>query len=133
MDAASLVIWLLAAALGVVAYFRPGKLHREGIRIAKAYILAMMPRIIMAFLVSGFFSVIVPTELVATWLGKESGLKGILMGSLVGGFTPGGPIICFPIVVVLLRNGAGIPPLVAFLTSLFQHSRPCFRRSSCHP
>lgn len=117
MDYSSLVIWLMALILGAIAYFSPKKLHLQGLKIAWEQALTMTPRIIMALLISGFFSVIIPTDLVASWLGKEAGMKGILIASLVGGFTPGGPIICFPIVVVLFKTGAGIPALISFLTA----------------
>ncbi len=117
MDLASLAIWLIALILGVIAFFRPGKLHLKGLKIAWEFAHIVFPRMIMAILVSGFFSVIIPTDLVVSWIGKESGMKGILIASLVGGFTPGGPIISFPIVVIFFKAGAGIPSLIAYLTS----------------
>ena len=76
MDAVSVSMWILAIIIGAFAYSRPGKLHIQGAKIAGENLAAMAPRIIMAILVSGFFSVIVPTELVATWLGKDSGMMG---------------------------------------------------------
>lgn len=117
MDYAALVIWIIAIALGVTAYRRPEKCHVEGLSIAWEQASTTIPRIVLAILISGFFSQIVPTELVAQWLGKESGIKGILIGSLVGGLTPGGPILCYPIVVVLFKTGASMPSLISYLTA----------------
>jgi uncharacterized membrane protein YraQ (UPF0718 family) len=117
MDFISWLIWVLALAVGVYAYSRPGQLHIKGLKIAGRQTIGLTPKIMVAMLVSGFFSAIVPTEHVAAWIGKESGVRGVLVGSLVGGFTPGGPIICFPVVVILYKTGAGIAPLIAFLTA----------------
>jgi uncharacterized membrane protein YraQ (UPF0718 family) len=117
MDAASLVIWLIALAMGAMALRRSGKLFREGMTRALGYVLTMGPRMVVAVLVSGFFSAIIPTNLVAAWLGDEAGMKGVLIGSAVGGLMPGGPIICFPIVFILFEGGAGMPSLIAFLTA----------------
>ncbi len=117
MDTATLATWVAAVVLGLISFFRPGRVYIQGLKKSLDYIYHMLPRIFMALLVSGFFAVLIPTDLVAAWLGRESGVRGILIGSLVGGFTPGGPIICFPIVVVLVKNGAALPPLVAFLTA----------------
>jgi len=117
MDIISISLWILVIIMGGVAFSRPGKLHIQGAKIAWENIVVMVPRIIIMILVSGFFSVIVPTELVTTWLGKDSGIKGILIGFLAGGLTPGGPIICFPIIAIIFKAGAGIAPLIAFLTS----------------
>ena len=117
MDIASAVIWLVALGLGVMAYSRPGRLHLQGLKLAWQYFYVMVPKMAVAILISGFFSVVVPTEFVAGFLGKSSGIKGIVTASLVGGFTPGGPVICFPVVLVLYKAGAGIPQLFAFLTA----------------
>ena len=84
MDAVTLGIWLVALVLGLGAYFRGERLYIKGLKITWGYAVDVFPRIILALLIAGFFSVIVPADLVATWLGKESGMKGILVASLVG-------------------------------------------------
>jgi uncharacterized membrane protein YraQ (UPF0718 family) len=76
-----------------------------------------MPRIALALMAAGFIGVLVPSEPVARHIGPDSGLLGILIASVVGGFVPGGPILSFPLVVVLYKAGAGIPQLIAFLTA----------------
>jgi len=125
MDAATLVIWLMALVVGAIAYFRPGRLHVQGLKIGWELLLTMSPRVAMAIFIAGFFSELIPTDLVASWFGRESGVRGILLASLVGGFTPGGPHICFPIAIILFKSGAAVPPLVAYLTawSLFAFHR----------
>jgi uncharacterized membrane protein YraQ (UPF0718 family) len=117
MDTITISLWAMALLMGYIAFSRPGRVHVEGVKIGWQNILVMGPRITMAILVSGFFSVIVPTELVANWMGKESGMMGILIGFAAGGLTPGGPILSFPIVAILLHSGAAVAPLITFLTS----------------
>lgn len=117
MDAITIGLWVLALTMGYIAFSRPGKVHVAGAKIGWENILVMGPRITMAILVSGFFAVIVPTELVANWMGKDSGMTGILIGFAAGGLTPGGPILSFPIVAILLNSGAAVAPLITFLTS----------------
>jgi uncharacterized membrane protein YraQ (UPF0718 family) len=117
MDVANVVIWLIALSMGAMALRRSGKLFIEGVAGTLEYVVTMGPRMVLALLVSGFLSAVVPTDLVADWLGDEAGMKGVLIGSAVGGLMPGGPLICFPIVFVLFEGGAGIPSLIAFLTA----------------
>lgn len=117
MDAVSLFMWVMVFGLATVAYLHPEKLHLQGLRIARDQIVSFFPRIMMAILFSGFFAALIPTELVVHWLGKDSGMPGILLATLVGGFLPGGPILCFPMIAILYQSGAGLAPLVAFLTS----------------
>ena len=117
LDYASLSIWILALAMGGAAYARHDRCFRVGLQIARRQTFSIVPKIVLAVLVSGFFAQIVPTELVAEWLGEDAGWRGIVIGSLVGGLTPGGPVICFPIVYVFLKAGAAIPALISFLTA----------------
>jgi uncharacterized protein len=117
LDYATLAIWILALVLGVMAYLRHDQCFRQGLQIARRQAFTTVPKIVLAILVSGFFAQIVPTELVAEWLGKDAGLRGIVIGSLVGGLTPGGPVICFPIVYVFLKTGAAVPALISFITA----------------
>jgi uncharacterized membrane protein YraQ (UPF0718 family) len=117
MDAISIGLWALALTLGGIAFLRPGRVHVEGAKIGWENILVLSPRITMAILVSGFFAVLVPTELVANWMGKDSGMTGILIGFVAGGLTPGGPMLSFPIVAILFKSGAAVAPLITFLTS----------------
>ena len=56
-------------------------------------------------------------ELMAKWVGEESGLRGILIGTLAGGFMPGGPYVSLPLAAGFLRAGAGIGTMVAFITA----------------
>jgi uncharacterized membrane protein YraQ (UPF0718 family) len=50
-------------------------------------------------------------------VGGESGLRGILIGTVAGGLTPGGPYVSLPIVAGLLKAGAGVGTMVAYLTA----------------
>lgn len=53
----------------------------------------------------------------ARWVGAEAGVKGILIGTVAGGLTPGGPYVSLPLVAGLLRSGAGVGTVVAYLTA----------------
>jgi uncharacterized membrane protein YraQ (UPF0718 family) len=111
------LLLLLALVLGLWTATRPGRLHVHAAAFAANQLVRIMPRVILALLTAGFLGKLVPAEVVGSMIGPETGARGILLASLVGGFTPGGPIISFPIMVVLREAGAGLPQLVAFLTA----------------
>ena len=69
--------------------------------------------------------VLIPHDIVAKWVGMESGIRGIIIGTIAGGFAPGGPYVSLPIASGLLRAGANVGTMVAFLTgwSLWAVSR----------
>ena len=112
----TLILWLIALILALLAYWRHDGSFERGVRIAWRYTLVIGPRIVMALLLAGILVALVPNAMIARWLGQETGLGGILLASLVGGLIPGGPIISFPIALALFKAGVGVPQLVAFLT-----------------
>ena len=48
--------------------------------------------------------------------GPESGLRGILVGSVAEGLCPGGFFVSLPMAAGLLHSGASIGTMVAFMT-----------------
>jgi uncharacterized protein len=113
----AVILWLLALALALLALRRSTAKARVAIVTAGERFLEIMPRIALALLAAGFIGVLIPSEPVARHIGPDSGFPGVLLASVVGGFIPGGPILSFPLVVVLYKAGAGLPQVIAFLTA----------------
>ncbi len=66
-----------------------------------------------ALILAGLMQVLVPQEVVSRYFGREGGLRAILVASLAGILTPGGPMVSVPFMVVLANSGAALGPLVA--------------------
>jgi len=79
--------------------------------------IGLIPLIITATLIAGLVQAGISKEVIADFLGKEAGLKGIALGSLLGSLVPGGPYVIFPLLGGLYRAGAGIGTLIAFVTA----------------
>ena len=77
--------------------------------------LKVLPNLILGFAIAGFLQVLLPSELIAKWIGKESGNKGLLIGMVAGALTPGGPFLHFPILASFLAKGAGVGPISAYI------------------
>ena len=121
----TMVMGVLAFALLTIGYVRGQGQHLVGLKSAFDMIIEILPLLVFAFIMAGMVQVLLPRELISKWVGAESGMRGILIGTISGGFSPGGPYISLPIVAGLLRAGAGIGTMVAFLTgwSLWAVSR----------
>ncbi len=109
---------LFMAVLTMVVFYAAYKrgVHLEGLKAAWTMLFELLPILVFAFLLAGLVQYLVPEELLSVWVGERSGFKGILIGSLAGACAPGGPYVSFPIAAALLRSGAGIPTMVAFVT-----------------
>jgi uncharacterized membrane protein YraQ (UPF0718 family) len=61
--------------------------------------------------------VLVPRDFVARWLGEKSGFRGLVVATIAGIFTPGGPMTSFPLVVALYNAGAERGALTVYITA----------------
>jgi uncharacterized membrane protein YraQ (UPF0718 family) len=112
----TVIMGILALILFVIAWNREGDAHITGLKSALAMTVDILPLLIFAFIVAGMIQVLLPREWLSKWVGAESGLRGILIGTVAGGLSPGGPYVSLPVVAGLLRAGAGIGTMTAFLT-----------------
>lgn len=112
----SIIMAVIATVLLVIGYVQGQGQHIAGLRSGLTMMVGIVPLLVFAFIIAGMVQVLLPREGLSKWVGAESGLKGILIGTVAGGFTPGGPFVSLPIAAGLLRSGAGVGTMVAFLT-----------------
>ncbi len=113
----TIIMGIIAIVFLFIGYQKGGGEHILGLKSAGNLLLQIAPLLIFAFIVAGMVQYLVPTEMMSRWVGTESGFRGILIGTAIGGFMPGGPYVCLPIAAGLLRMGAGVGTMVALLTS----------------
>lgn len=125
MLAPTIIMGIIAFILLAVGYLNGQGQHVSGLSSAFRMTLEILPLLIFAFIVAGMVRVLLPYDMISRWIGEESGIRGILIGTAAGGLAPGGPYVSLPVVAALLRSGAGVGTMVAFLTgwSLWAVSR----------
>ena len=112
----TIIMGVLAVAVLAVGYFRGRGEHVEGLKISGQMLLQVLPMLFFAFLVAGMVQTLLPRDQIARWVGTESGMRGIFLGAFTGSLMPGGPFVNLPIAMGLLRSGASLGCVVAFLT-----------------
>jgi uncharacterized membrane protein YraQ (UPF0718 family) len=117
-DYTPLVLALVALGLAGVAWYSGGlPLVLDGLERGGRTLLRVTPLLIAAFLAAGLIQVLVSKEMVTRWLGTGSGWRGLALACLGGALIPGGPYVYYPIAGALLKTGAGLGVLVAFVTA----------------
>jgi len=103
--------------LFLVAYFRRGDFSLVADGLARSWDMGcrIIPILVVALIMAGMIQVVVPAETTAKLLGPESGSKGLLLASLLGAVTPGGPTTTFSIAAAFHKAGADIAPIAAFI------------------
>jgi uncharacterized membrane protein YraQ (UPF0718 family) len=76
----------------------------------------VLPMLVFAFVIAGLMQTVIPEASISNWIGAESGFRGILLGTLAGALTPGGPFVSMPLVAGFLKAGASAGTTVAFIT-----------------
>ena len=113
----TIILGVLAFVLMLVGYYRGEAQHVEGLKSGFIMLVEILPLLLFAFVVAGMVQVLLPHEAIGRGIGMESGFRGILVGSVAGGLTPGGPFVSLPLAAGLLRSGAGAGTMVAYLTA----------------
>lgn len=114
---ANLMVAVMAVGLSVAALLKGHDALLTGLRAGGASLLQTAPLLLAAFAIAGLVPVVVPRELIARWVGGESGFRGVVMGTVAGALTPLGPFVAYPLGAAFLKAGAGIGTIVAYSAS----------------
>lgn len=117
MDTATLALGILTVILFALARRRRDGSERRGLKMAWTAARRTAILLLLAFAIVGYVNVLSPQDLVQRWIGPQSGLRGLLIGELVGMILPGGPYAVFPLIATLYGAGAGLGPAITIIVS----------------
>ncbi len=100
----TIVLGVLAAVCVLLAYQKG--VYISGLKSGGTMLLQILPLLVFAFIIAGIIPLLIPQELISRWVGAESGLRGIMIGTIFGGLAPGGPFVSLPIAAGLLPDGS---------------------------
>ncbi|HEY1311249.1 MAG TPA: hypothetical protein VGF02_09885 [Pseudolabrys sp.] len=115
--AVNILLWLVVGVLAFMAALRGRVLLNDGAREGLWEFIRLLPRIGAGVVGSGFIAEVLPKALVASWIGPGSGFLGVLLATIGGALTPGGPVVGFSIGAAALKGGAGAPQVIAYSTA----------------
>jgi uncharacterized membrane protein YraQ (UPF0718 family) len=113
----SLVLYGVAALLLWVAQRRRGK-RAAAVALYRSWqeLMRLVPRLAVGIIGAGFLARLLPQETVVDWLGADSGFGGLLLATIAGAITPGGPVVGCSLGAAALKAGAGLPQVLAYVT-----------------
>lgn len=117
MGTGLVVAWGIALALVAYAQWKMPHVHKTALKKGAVTARTLITRIPIIIVAVSLLVMLVPEQFIAEKLGAAAGFEGIVYGSLLGGFLPGGPSVAFPVVVVLMNQGAQGGPLIALITA----------------
>jgi uncharacterized membrane protein YraQ (UPF0718 family) len=111
-------IALLVTTTALVVYFRDGQVRFLEIFYGDLNLFGgMLLKVMAGCLIGAFVARLLSRELVARWVGSESGFSGLLIATVVGAVLPGGPVTIYPVASAFVAIGADVGATIAFVTS----------------
>lgn len=111
-------IGLMVSAAAATVFIRDGRDRFFEILYSDLRLFAdVLLKVAAGCLIGAFLARLLPRELVAKWIGAESGFLGLVIATLLGAVLPGGPITIYPVASAFLLVGADIGATIAFITS----------------
>ena len=83
----------------------------------KQLIANTLPRLAAAQIVAGLIWVMLPRDRFSRLLGENSGHRGLVIATVAGIITPGGPASAYPFLAIIAAAGADRGVLVTYITS----------------
>ena len=114
--AVTVVLWALVALFGWLAWRRHDGTFGVSLASARTETVALIPRLALGVIGSGFIASALPQDQVVAWFGAGSGMIGVAAAGVAGALTPGGPVVGFALGTAALKAGAGVPQVAAFVT-----------------
>lgn len=96
------VFAIFALVMGIMTFniLGPEKFN-EALSNDIKHLLSIMPRVVAALTLAGFIWILMPRDKFSDLVGRYRGIKGIMLASLAGFITPGGPSAAFPFLPLL--------------------------------
>lgn len=115
MNLATLTMVVLATALWTYAYWRRDGSHWQGFLRGWSTLKSTFHLLVLAFIIVGYATVLVPESGLQDWIGPDSGWRGLLLALAMGTCIPGGPYVVLPLIGTLSDSGIGLGATIALI------------------
>ena len=111
-------IYLIAVIFLIISLIKSRQKTKKALIKAWNSFKNILPLLLGVIFLVGLMLSILNTELISRIIGKESGVPGVLLASVVGSITLIPGFIAFPTAALLLEGGAGYIQIAAFVQTL---------------
>ena len=115
MNFATLTMVVLATALWTYARWRRDGSHWRGLLQGWSTLQDTFHLLVLAFIIVGYATVLIPLTGLHNWIGPDSGGRGLLLALGMGTFLPGGPYVILPLIGTLNDLGIGLGATIALI------------------
>jgi len=114
----NLVLYGVVAVLLVFSVYKNRAKTRKALMKGLKAFEGILPEYLIVVMIVAVVLAVFDPSIISRLIGSGSGWVGIMVASLVGGITLIPGFVAFPAAAELLRNGAGVTQIAAFVSSL---------------
>lgn len=118
MNVTALIINGIAAVGLIVAFIKNREKAMQSLKMAGKSFLKILPMTFIIILAIGLLLGFVPPDKIAQFVGEQSGIWGVLLVGAAGAVMHIPALISFPLAASLLKSGASVAAVAAFITTL---------------
>ena len=114
------IIFINLFALGclILAFTKDRAKTKQSLKVAVKSFFRILPPVLIIIIFIGLLLGFVPPSEISKVIGEQSGLGGVLLIALLGAILHIQAFISFPLAGSLLKSGASISAVAAFITTL---------------
>lgn len=114
----SFIVSIIAVTLLILSACASSEKTLLALKISGKTAAGILPFLLIIILIIGFLLAFVPAHVIASLIGRHAGFRGVLIASLIGSILLVPHFVAAPLAASLLHQGAGIPAIAAFITTL---------------
>lgn len=114
----SIIFYSVAILLLIISSIKDKTKTKMALKKASKSFINLLPSLIAMVIFVGILLTFVSTNTISSYLGKDSGFIGVLIGLVLGSLVMMPSFLAFPLGATLHNSGAGYPQVAAFLGTL---------------
>lgn len=114
----SIIFYSIALFLLLISSLKDKIKTKMALKKAFKSFMNLLPSLIAMVIFVGILLTFVSTSTISSYLGKDSGIAGVLIGLALGALVMMPSFLAFPLGATLHNSGAGYPQVAAFLGTL---------------
>ena len=118
MDIFTILLWAGTAVFLIFSFVKDTEKTKRSLKMALGMGKGMVISILSIIFLIGLILTVLPPDMIAEYVGKQSVLLATLVSAAFGTITLVPAFIAFPLVGTLVSAGVSVIPAVAFLTTL---------------
>lgn len=110
-------MYVLVVILLLVSFIKDKKKTIISLKKAWESLRNILPQLLSIIMAIGIMLAILNPQIISKLIGQQSGYIGLIVAAIIGSVTLIPGFVTFPLATALLRGGAGLTPVVVFIST----------------